>query len=74
MRKSGNPSLVILVGLFCRGRHEESKLVSKRNLLVIVLSPHFSRAVTRELPNNFPFIVKKYYIGTVVERWDSASK
>ncbi|KAI0250034.1 P-loop containing nucleoside triphosphate hydrolase protein [Lactifluus subvellereus] len=31
-------------------------------------------AVTRELPNNFPFIVKKHYIGAVVKRWDSPSK
>ncbi|KAI0302311.1 P-loop containing nucleoside triphosphate hydrolase protein [Multifurca ochricompacta] len=31
-------------------------------------------AVTRELPNNFPFIVKKHYIGAIVKRWDSPSR
>ena len=26
--------------------------------------------MTRELPNNFPYIVKKQYIGTIVKLWD----
>jgi hypothetical protein len=30
--------------------------------------------VTRELPNNFPFVVKKYYISAFVKRWHSPSK
>ena len=40
----------------------------------LMLSVHFVRAMTRELPNNFPFIVKKRLISTVVEGWDSPSK
>jgi hypothetical protein len=32
------------------------------------------RAVTRELPNNFPYIVKKQYIGTIVKLWDRPSR
>jgi hypothetical protein len=39
-----------------------------------VLTSHFARAVTRELPNNYPFVVKKGLIGTAVEKWDSPSK
>jgi hypothetical protein len=31
-------------------------------------------AVTRELPNNFPYIVKKQYIRAVVELWDRPSQ
>ena len=31
-------------------------------------------AVTRELPNNFPYIVKKQYIGTIVKLWDRPSR
>jgi len=30
--------------------------------------------VTRELPNNIPFIVKKRFIGDIVDGWDSPSK
>jgi hypothetical protein len=41
---------------------------------IIVLSLHFARAVTRELPNNFPFVVKKRYVGTVVKKWGTPSK
>ena len=29
-----------------------------------------TRAVTRELPNNYPFIVQKEYIQTFVKQWD----
>jgi len=29
-----------------------------------------SRAVTRELPNNYPFIVQKKYIIDSVDQWD----
>jgi hypothetical protein len=43
-------------------------------MLDVVLTLHFARAVTRELPNNFPFVVKKRFIGTVVEKWDSPAK
>ena len=39
-----------------------------------VLSFHFARAVSRELPNNFPFIVKKRLIVAAVERWGSPSR
>jgi hypothetical protein len=39
-----------------------------------VLSLDFIRAVTRELPNNIPFIVKKRFIGDIVGGWDSPSK
>jgi hypothetical protein len=28
------------------------------------------RAVTRELPNNYPFIVQKKYIEAFVKQWD----
>ncbi|KAI0262179.1 P-loop containing nucleoside triphosphate hydrolase protein [Gloeopeniophorella convolvens] len=31
-------------------------------------------AVTRELPNNFPFIVKKQYIGVIVKLWNRPSQ
>ena len=30
--------------------------------------------MTRELPNNTPFIVKKRFIGDIVDEWDSPSK
>jgi hypothetical protein len=32
------------------------------------------RAVTRELPNNYPYIVKKHFIGSIVKEWNSSSK
>lgn len=35
---------------------------------------HSVSAVTRELPNNFPYIVKKQYIGTIVKRWNQPSR
>jgi hypothetical protein len=31
-------------------------------------------ARTRELPNNYPYIVKKQYIGTIVKLWDRPSR
>ncbi|KAI0042655.1 hypothetical protein FA95DRAFT_1610025 [Auriscalpium vulgare] len=31
-------------------------------------------AVTRELPNNYPFLVKKEYISAIVRFWDAPSK
>ena len=43
-------------------------------VLNFVLSFYFARAVSRELPNNFPFIVKKRLIITAVEGWSSPSK
>jgi hypothetical protein len=39
-----------------------------------VLTSHLARAVTRELPNNIPYIVKKGFIGIAVKKWDSPSK
>jgi hypothetical protein len=39
-----------------------------------VLSLDFVRAVTRELPNNTPFIVKKRFICDIVDGWYSPSK
>jgi hypothetical protein len=30
--------------------------------------------VTRELPNNFPYIVKKQYIRDIVKHWDKPSR
>jgi len=33
-----------------------------------------SRAVTRELPNNYPFIVQKEYIGAFVKQWDGPAQ
>jgi hypothetical protein len=35
---------------------------------------HAVSAVTRELPNNFPYIVKKQYIRTIVKLWDPPSR
>ena len=35
---------------------------------------HPFSAVTRELPNNVPYIVKKQYIGTVVKQWKRPSR
>jgi len=32
------------------------------------------RAVTRELPNNYPFIVQKGYILAFVEKWDDPAQ
>jgi hypothetical protein len=32
------------------------------------------RAVTRELPNNYPFIVQKEYIVVFVKRWDEPAQ
>ncbi len=43
-------------------------------MLDSTLSLDFIRAVTRELPNNFPFIVKKHFIGTIIKEWHSPSK
>ena len=34
----------------------------------------FVSARTRELPNNFPYLVIKEFIGTYVERWDNPSR
>ena len=34
----------------------------------------FISARTRELPNNFPYLIKKQFIGSFVQRWDSPSK
>ncbi|KAF8504672.1 P-loop containing nucleoside triphosphate hydrolase protein [Russula emetica] len=31
-------------------------------------------AVTRELPNNYPFIVKKHFISSIVKEWNPSSK
>jgi hypothetical protein len=31
-------------------------------------------ARTRELPNNYPYIVKKQYIGAIVKLWDIPSR
>ena len=38
------------------------------------LTSHFVRAVTREFPNNYPFVVKKGFVCTAVRKWDSPSK
>lgn len=43
-------------------------------VLKFVLSFYFARAVSRELPNNFPFVVKKRLIISAVEGWGSPSK
>jgi hypothetical protein len=32
------------------------------------------RAVTRELPNNYPFIVQKEYIAAFVKQWDGPAQ
>jgi hypothetical protein len=32
------------------------------------------RAVTRELPNNYPFIVQKEYIEVFVKQWDGPAQ
>jgi hypothetical protein len=32
------------------------------------------RAVTRELPNNYPFIVQKGYICAFVDQWDQPAQ
>jgi hypothetical protein len=39
-----------------------------------MLTSHFARAVTREFPNNFPFVVKKGFVCTAVKKWDPPSK
>ena len=31
-------------------------------------------ARTRELPNNYPYIIKKQYIGTIVKLWNRPSQ
>ena len=36
--------------------------------------PHPISARTRELPNNFPYIVKKQYIGDIVKLWNRPSQ
>jgi hypothetical protein len=36
--------------------------------------PHPVSARTRELPNNYPYIVKKQYIGTIVKLWKKPSR
>lgn len=33
-----------------------------------------SRAVTRELPNNYPFVVQRGYIIDTVSQWDDPAK
>jgi hypothetical protein len=43
-------------------------------VLDLILSLRFIRAGTRELPNNFPFIVKKRFISAAVDGWNSPSK
>ena len=35
---------------------------------------HSISARTRELPNNFPYIVKKQYIGKIVKQWNDPSQ
>src|SRR5216684_3316129 len=35
---------------------------------------HLVSARTRELPNNYPYIVKKQYIGAIVKLWNRPSQ
>jgi hypothetical protein len=42
-------------------------------LLTLTANP-LIRAVTRELPNNYPFIVQKEYIETFVKQWDGPAQ
>ena len=49
-----------------------------RSLIILILLRltvyPLIRAVTRELPNNYPFIVQKGYIMTFVRRWDGPAQ
>jgi len=45
-----------------------------RSIFVDDVMKKAQSAVTRELPNNFPYIVKKQFIGTVVKLWDRPSR
>jgi hypothetical protein len=51
-----------------------NSLVNAFSLVMPIHDPHPVSAVTRELPNNFPYIVKKQYIGTIVKLWDRPSR
>lgn len=42
-------------------------------LLRLTTNP-LNRAVTRELPNNYPFIVQKEYIEDFVKKWDGPAQ
>jgi hypothetical protein len=45
------------------------------NLHLRLLTATFqSRAVTRELPNNYPFIVQRGYIIDTVSKWDDPAE
>ncbi|KAH9007584.1 P-loop containing nucleoside triphosphate hydrolase protein [Lactarius deliciosus] len=52
---------------------EPSKIVSPIFVVDDVMKKA-NCAVTRELPNNFPYIIIKEFIGTFVKRWDYPSR
>jgi hypothetical protein len=39
-------------------------------VLILLITIPLTSAVTRELPNTYPFIVQKEYIEAIVEKWD----
>ena len=39
-------------------------------VLILLTASPLTRAVTRELPNNYPFIVQKGYIKSFVKKWN----
>ena len=39
-------------------------------MLILLTANPLTSAVTRELPNTYPFIVQKEYIKAFVEKWD----
>lgn len=49
-----------------------------RSLIIVILlrltANPLTRAVTRELPNNYPFIVQKEYIEVFVKQWDGPAQ
>jgi len=49
-----------------------------RSLIILILlrltANPLIRAVTRELPNNYPFIVQKEYIEVFVNQWDGPAQ
>jgi hypothetical protein len=49
-----------------------------RSLIMLILlrltANPLIRAVTRELPNNYPFIVQKEYIEAFVKQWDGPAQ
>ncbi|KAH9965467.1 P-loop containing nucleoside triphosphate hydrolase protein [Russula dissimulans] len=62
---------------FLSNEEQESEwqpMDASRAIFVDEVQKRANSAVTRELPNNFPYIVKKEYIGTIVKRWNHPSQ